>query len=101
MMLRQEAALDRSIDRKVSLLLRLRKEAADRPIAPPGDNNGAGMENVEQALDSDIMSDGLQSVEAVENLKMNEQCENIIENTGLRLDALKSNGDEKLPKFGH
>ena len=99
MMLRQEAALDRSIDRKVSLLLRLRKESSKRPIAPPGDDDGAGMKSVEQALDSDIMSDSSQSVEAVENLKMNEQCENVMENKGLRLDARKSSGDEKPPKF--
>ena len=86
MMLRQEAALDRSIDRKVSLLLRLRKESTNRPITPPGDDDGAGMESVEQAPESDIMSGSSQSVEAVENSRMNEQCGNIIENKGSRLE---------------
>jgi hypothetical protein len=40
MMLRQEAALDRSIDRKVRILLRLRKESANLPTAPAGQDLG-------------------------------------------------------------
>jgi hypothetical protein len=56
MMLRQEAALDRSIDRKVRILLRLRKESTNLPIAPPGQDNGARTENIEEPLDSDISS---------------------------------------------
>ena len=55
MMLRQEAALDRSIDRKVRILLRLRKESGQPPIAPPGQDDGAGMESVEEVLASDII----------------------------------------------
>ena len=51
MMLRQEAALDRSIDRKVRILLRLRKEFTNLPIAPPGQDDGARMENIEEVLD--------------------------------------------------
>ena len=89
MMLRQEAALDRSIDRKVRILLRLRKESTNLPIAPPGQDDGARMENIEEVLESDIMSDNSQGVEAVEDLKMNERCGNVIENKGLRLDARK------------
>ena len=77
MMLRQEAALDRSIDRKVRILLRLRKESANLPIAPAGQDDGARMENIEEAIDSDIVSDNSQSVETVEDLKMKEQCGNI------------------------
>jgi hypothetical protein len=57
MMLRQEAALDRSIDRKVRILLRLRKELTNPPITPTGQDDGGRTENIEEALDSDIVSD--------------------------------------------
>jgi len=82
MMLRQEAALDHSIDRKVRILLRLRKDSADLPSAPASQDDGAGMENVEEILDRGIMSDGSQSVGTVEDLKLNEQSGNVIENKG-------------------
>jgi hypothetical protein len=82
MMLRQEAALDRSIDRKVRILLRLRKEATNLPVAPPGQDDGPRIENTEEVPDSDIVSENPQSVRAVENLKMKEQCGNVTENKG-------------------
>jgi hypothetical protein len=69
MMLRQEGALDRSIDRKVRILLRLRKESTNLPAAPAGQDDGAGMVSIEASLDSDIPSETSQSVEAVGNLK--------------------------------
>jgi hypothetical protein len=81
MMLRQEAALDRYIDRKVRILLRLRKEFTDLPVAP-GQDNGGRMENMEEAPDSDIMPATTQSVEAVEDTKMRDQCRNVHENKG-------------------
>ncbi len=61
MMLRQEAALDHSIDRKVRILLRLRKDAADRPVAPASQDqdDGARMENTEEIVASDISADEL------------------------------------------
>jgi hypothetical protein len=82
MMLRQEAALDRSIDRKVRILLRLRKEFSNLPIAPAGQDDGARMESIEGALGSDIVSHSPQSVETVENLKLKEQCGNVYEKKG-------------------
>ncbi|MGB7591229.1 MAG: hypothetical protein WBO19_08315, partial [Terriglobia bacterium] len=82
MMLRQEAALDRSIDRKVRILLRLRKDAADRPVAPASQDDGARMENTEEMVASDISAGNSQSVGTVEELKLNEQCGNIYENKG-------------------
>ena len=82
MMLRQEAALDHSIDRKVRILLRLRKDAADRPVAPAGRDDGARIENNEEVPDSHISPDNSQSVGTVEDLKLNEQCGNVIENKG-------------------
>jgi hypothetical protein len=94
MMLRQEAALDRSIDRKVRILLRLRKELADLPIAPPaGHDDEPRMENVDEAPESDIVSDSSQSVGAVEDLKMNEQRGNVIENKGSGLENRVQSGN--------
>jgi hypothetical protein len=81
-MLRQEAALDRSIDRKVRILLALRKESTNLPLAPTGEDDGGRMENIEEALNSDIVSDDSQGVETVEDLKLREQCGNVIENKG-------------------
>jgi hypothetical protein len=82
MLLRQEGALDRSIDRKVRILMRLRKESTNLPAAPAGQDDGARMESMEEALDSDMLSHISQSVEAVEDLKMNERRGNVYENKG-------------------
>jgi hypothetical protein len=82
MMLRQEAALDRSIDRKVRILLRLRKESTNFPVAPAGEDDGAGMENIEEVLDGDISSRIFKGAEAMEGLKMKDRCGNAIENKG-------------------
>jgi hypothetical protein len=92
MMLRQEAALDRSIDRKVSILLRLRKEFTDLPTAPPGQDDGP-RGSMEEIADSDIASDNSQSVGAVEDLKLNEQRGNVIENKGSRFENRKRSGN--------
>jgi hypothetical protein len=82
MLLRQEAALDRSIDRKVRILLRLRKDWTDLLAVPRSEDDGGGMEEIESAIDSDIMSYGLQGMEAAENSKVKEQCANVTENKG-------------------
>ena len=80
MMLRQEGALDRSIDRKVRILMRLRKELTKLPIPPPGQDDCPGMENKDKVLRSDISPEDLQQVEVVGELKMKKRCGNIIEN---------------------
>ena len=82
MMLRQEAALDHSIDRKVRILLRLRKDLSNLPVAPAGQDDGVGMENTEETIESDISAQTPQGVEAVKDLKLNEQCRNVYENKG-------------------
>jgi hypothetical protein len=84
MMLRQEAALDHSIDRKMRILLRLRKDAADRPVAPASQDqdDGVRVENTEEMVESDISADNSQSVGTVEVLELNEQCGNVTENKG-------------------
>ena len=93
MMLRQEAALDHSIDRKVRILLRLRKDAADRPVAPAGRDDGTGTENNEEVPDSDISPDNSQGVEAVEDLKLNDRRGNVVENKGPGSENRGRNGN--------
>jgi hypothetical protein len=82
MMLRQEGALDRSIDRKVRILLRLRKDAANLPIASPSQNGGVRMGNMDDVHDSDIMTEHSQVVEAMQDSKMTKQSGNVAENKG-------------------
>jgi hypothetical protein len=93
MMLRQEAALDRSIDRKVSILLRLRQESTNLPIGPPGQDDGGRVENIEEILGSDISSHKSQGVETFENSKMNERCGNVVENKGSGLQDRAGSGN--------
>jgi hypothetical protein len=87
MMLRQEGALDRSIDRKVRILLRLRKESADLPVAPTGQDDGARVGNVEEVLDSDISPEESQGGETAEDIKLKDRCGNVIENKGSTSEA--------------
>ncbi|MGO8735223.1 MAG: hypothetical protein ACLQVM_20795, partial [Terriglobia bacterium] len=96
MMLRQEGALDRSIDRKVSLLLRLRKESTNLPAAPASQDDGAGMENTEEVTGSDIVSDDPQGVETVEDSKMTERRGNVYENKGTMAEFRIMN--DELPR---
>jgi len=93
MMLRQEATLDRSIDRKVRILWRLRKEFSNLPTAPAGQDDGARMENMEEVFVGDIVSETPQSVEAVGELKMNDRCGNVIENKGSGLRDRPGSGN--------
>jgi hypothetical protein len=64
------------------ILLTLRKEFTNPPIAPTGQDDGASTENVEEIPDSDISSPTPQAVEAVESLKLNERRGNVYENKG-------------------
>jgi hypothetical protein len=93
MMLRQEAALDRSIDRKVRILMRLRNEAANLPVAPTGQDDGPRLRTMEEIFGNDTLSDTSQGVEAVEDLKTNDQCGNLTENKGSRLQNRKQSGN--------
>jgi hypothetical protein len=47
----------------VRILLRLRKESTNLPVAPTGQDDGASMENIEEALASDFSSSDSQSEE--------------------------------------
>jgi hypothetical protein len=93
MLLRQEAALDRSIDRKVRILLRLRKDWTDLLAVPRSEDDGGGMEDIESALEGDSMSYDLQGMEAAENSKMKEQCANVLENKGPALGSPGQSGN--------
>ena len=47
MMLRQEAALDRSIDRKVRILLKLREESSNPLMPPPSQADDGRMRQID------------------------------------------------------
>jgi hypothetical protein len=80
LLLRQEETLDRSIDRKVRILLRLRKDYTILLDTPPGMDDGGGLKDIESTLESDIMSYHLQGMEAPGNLKTKERPANVYEN---------------------
>jgi hypothetical protein len=58
--------------RSAAAKMTLRKEPTTLPTAPAGQEDGARMENVDEALGGDNVSENSQSVEAVEDLKVNE-----------------------------
>jgi hypothetical protein len=85
-LVRQEGSLDRSIDRKVKLLLQLRQEAARRATAPAGGDGGAGEESVAEAPGR--VAEHGELVEAVGNIKLKERRGNVYENRGWFAAAL-------------
>jgi hypothetical protein len=93
MMLRQEGALDRSIDRKVRILLRLRKNFSNLPTARAGQDDGASMESIDEAPGSDIVSYDSQGVETLEDSKLKERCGNVYENNGPVAEFRIMNGE--------
>jgi hypothetical protein len=82
MMLRQEAALDRSIDRKVRILLALRRErrAGNLPSRAPNGDNDTNIANVYKVPAPDIPPECLEAVGTMESVKMKERSLNVIEN---------------------
>jgi hypothetical protein len=83
-MVRQEGALDRSIDRKVRILLALRKEYAggNLPSVPTDVDTGTSMADTRQSSESDVPSETPQPVGTVRNTKMAERSFNVHENKG-------------------
>jgi hypothetical protein len=71
------------------------------PITPGGQDDGARMENVEEILDSDNASDNSQGVEAVENLKVNDQSGNVVENKGSASDKRERSGNIIENKYSY
>jgi hypothetical protein len=88
MLLRQEETLDRSIDRKVRILLRLRKEFTGLLDTPPGEDDGGGLKDIESTLESDGVPYGLQGMEAPGNTKLKERRGNVHENKGSGFEEL-------------
>ena len=83
MLLRQENALDRAIDRKVRILLSLRKEYSDDKLAagiPPAEADDLEMQEAEQILGIDIPSDISANGQGVGTSKMPERSGNVTEN---------------------
>jgi hypothetical protein len=88
---RQEGSLDRSIDRKVRILLGLRKESASLAGAPAGGRGRTQREDVEEPVGS--APEHAELVEAHANIKMKEQSGNVIENKGQHIENQRGNGD--------
>ena len=85
-LLRQEGALDRSIDRKVRILLRLRKDAASPAPTPASEDGGGQRRNIEEAVGRNAPEDA-ELVEAMANKKLKERTRNVAENKGRHLDS--------------
>ena len=100
MLLRQEASLDRSIDRKMRILMRLRKDLGDLPIAPGGQGDGMRLGDSEALLDSDKMPELSPGTEAAEDSKMKELCGNVTENKGSRSDNRGAGANGVEDKLG-
>jgi hypothetical protein len=83
-MLRQEGALDRSIDRKVRILLALRREWASGKLpgtAPEGDND-VNMAEADKVLDTEVPAGGMEAGATAQSPKMKERSLNVAENKG-------------------
>jgi hypothetical protein len=80
-MVRQQAALDRSIDRKVRILLALRKQfaSADLPARPTGQGDDAGMDVISKIPGIDTPPAAPPTEEPVTS-KMDERTRNFYEN---------------------
>jgi hypothetical protein len=95
-LVRQEGSLDRSIDRKVRILLRLWKESASLATAPASQEGGGQRESSEAAADG-VPENG-ELVEAASNIKLKERTGNVAENKGPGFEKT----DEPRPAFsGH
>jgi hypothetical protein len=103
LLLRQEAALDRSIDRKVRILLALRKDYTILLDTPPGEDDGGSLKDIDSVLESDMMSYHLQGVEAPGNSKSKERRGNVHENKGRALGDPGQSGNviENKGSYSH
>ena len=86
MLLRQEAALDRSIDRKVRIILTMRQEHArgrgGSRTAPAGEPKDRAAEELSKVVGLDAQTESPEEENAGETAKSPEQSENVIENKG-------------------
>jgi len=91
-LVRQEGALDRSIDRKVRILLRLRKEFADYPFNPSGEDGGGLSESLEGVLDDNTLEDA-ELLDTLDKLNLQERSGNVHENKGPGLENHPGSGN--------
>ena len=85
LLVRQEGSLDRSIDRKVRILLRLRKEFADYAYNPGGQERGGLSESLEAVQDGDSPEDReLRGM--LKKSKLQKRSGNVAENKGAGLE---------------
>jgi hypothetical protein len=100
MLLRQEAALDRSIDRKVRIILTMRKEHAQQQkeaATPPEDEpREREAEELSKLVGLDARSEGLAEETAAEISKSPEKSENVTENKAPAGQARRASG-KQLP----
>jgi hypothetical protein len=87
MLLRQEAALDRSIDRKVRIILTLRQEHARRGgggarTAPTAEPDDRAAEELSKVVGLDAGTESPVEENAAQTPKSPEQSENVLENKG-------------------
>jgi len=94
-LVRQEAALDRSIDRKVRILLAMRKEfaAGNIPVTPPEEAEDMTLAGLGDASPPGLAPEGPQPVEATENTNLNERSLNVVENKGQVPEADEGSSD--------
>ena len=88
MMLRQEAALDRSIDRKVRILMSLRKEYSDNTLAAsiaPDEGDDPESKEIKKMLGIDIASETPATEKSAATPKLKELSRNVYENKGALL----------------
>ncbi len=94
MLLRQEAALDRSIDRKVRIILTMRQEHArgrgGSRTAPAGEPNDRAAEELSKVVGLDARTESPAEENAGETAKSPEQSENVIENKGPAAEGVRA-----------
>jgi hypothetical protein len=95
-LVRQEGALDRSIDRKVRILLGLRKESAGLAGAPAGGGGGTQRESIEAATDG--VPENEELVEAASNIKLKERSGNVDENKAPGFERTEGPGEGSFPR---
>ena len=94
MLLRQEAALDRSIDRKVRIILTMRQEHArlsrgGSRTAPAGEPNDRAAEELSKVVGLDDATESPEEENAGETPESPEQSENVIENKGPAAEGVR------------
>jgi hypothetical protein len=89
-LVRQEGSLDRSIDRKVRILLGLRKESAGLAAPPASQNGGGQRESTAEAVGS--VPENAELVKAAGNIKLKERSGDLSQNQGWGFENLPESG---------